>query len=106
MGRKEDRKLAKIQRHAENLKQIKVSKEELRDFKNRHVDQALEANSTWLYVCFAYALHRLYIFDQDQIIDILSYIEALAKDITDDKITFETIQNELYEEVDLEFKLR
>lgn len=106
MGRKEARKLEKIARHEANLDRIKVSKEELREFKNRHVNSALEANSTALYICFAYALSRLYNFNQAQILDILQYIESLSGDINEGKIDFETIQKELYEKVDLEFKLR
>lgn len=106
MGRKEARKLEKIARHEANLDHIKVSKDELREFKNRHVNAALDINSTALYMCFAYALCRLYNFNQSQILDILRYIENLAGDINEGKMDFETIQKELYDKVDLEFKLR
>lgn len=104
MGRAERRLAERRNRIDENKNKITMTREELKQYKDKIVNDTLNYNVEALFTCFALAQHDIYGFGAKRISKTLQYIDDLMGDVTNDKITIEELKKKLEEETGVTIK--
>ena len=104
MGRAERRLAERRNRIDENKNKITMTREELKQYKDKIVTDTLNYNVEALFTCFSLAQHDIYGCGAKRISKTLQYIDDLMGDVTNDRITIEELKKKLEEETGVTIK--